>query len=107
MTKREVARTLKAISFFLRLKDDNPYKARAYEQAGEALLLCPRELCQLVNSATLTEVKGIGPATAAVITELVSTGVSDPSIRTRVLSVLTRRAGRGPRIKHETNPPAL
>lgn len=74
MTKRDIARTLKEIAFFLRFKGDNPYKAQAYERAGYALLVCPRDLARLVNSGSLTEVPGIGPATASVITELFSTG---------------------------------
>ena len=43
MTKREIARHLSEIAFYLRLKDDNPYKSAAYERAARALLLSPRE----------------------------------------------------------------
>jgi DNA polymerase (family X) len=76
MEKREIARVLGEIAFFLRLKGDNPYKARAYEQAGMALLTCPQEAGELIRSGMLSEVKGIGPTTASVITELVQTGSS-------------------------------
>jgi len=74
MTKRDIARTFKEIAFFLRLKGDNPYRARAYEQAGYALLVSPQDLTHLVENGSLTEIPGIGPATASVITELFSTG---------------------------------
>ncbi len=76
MTKPEIARILKEIAFFLLLKGDNPYRARAYERAGAALLVSSEELHPLVQSGHLTSVKGIGQATASVITELVSTGSS-------------------------------
>ena len=36
MHKREIVRILREIAFFLRLRGENPYKARAYEQAGAA-----------------------------------------------------------------------
>ncbi len=74
MTKHDIARVLKEIAFFLRLKGENPYRARAYEQAGHALLLSPQELKSLIDSRSLTDVPGIGPATASVITELFTTG---------------------------------
>jgi DNA polymerase (family 10) len=76
MTKPEIARILKEIAFFLLLKGDNPYRARAYERAGAALLVSSEELYPLVQSGHLTKVNGIGKATASVITELVSTGSS-------------------------------
>jgi DNA polymerase (family 10) len=76
MTKREIAGVLKEIAFFLRLREDNPYRARAYEQAGESLLLSRETLDELVSQGLLTSVKGIGRGTASVITELYSTGQS-------------------------------
>src|SRR6476646_3826459 len=76
MTKREIARLLSEIAFFLRLKNDNPYKSAAYERAARALLLSPHEIHQLLESDTLTDIPGIGPGTAAVIGELLKTGHS-------------------------------
>ncbi len=76
LSKRDIARTLKEIAFFLRLKGDNPYRAQAYERAGDALLVCAEDLSNLVKNGSLTDVSGIGPATAAVINELFSTGTS-------------------------------
>lgn len=75
-TKRDVARALKEIAFFLRLKGENPYRARAYERAGRALLACPTDLGALVSTNRLAQVDGIGPATAAAIAELFHTGSS-------------------------------
>src|SRR5437868_8636465 len=76
MTKRAIAQILKEIAFFLLLMGANPYKARAYEQAGNALLICDENLDELIRTSTLTRVKGIGRATASVILELWQTGES-------------------------------
>jgi DNA polymerase (family X) len=67
MNKREIAKILEDIAFFLLLKGENPYKAKAYQKAGLALLTCPEEALVLVESGTLTRVAGIGPATASVL----------------------------------------
>ena len=75
-TKREIARILSEIAFYLRLRGDNPYKSAAYERAARALLLSPHEPYQLVESDTLTDIQDIGPGTAAVIRELLLTGRS-------------------------------
>ena len=76
MTKRDIARVLNEIAFFVRFKGDNPYKARAYERAAGALLACPQDTLELINAGALADVPDIGPATAGVITELVRTGES-------------------------------
>ena len=77
MTKHEIAQALNEISFFLSLKGDNPYKAQAYERAGAALLTSPLPLQKLLaKTGSLTQVSGIGPATARAITELATTGQS-------------------------------
>jgi DNA polymerase (family X) len=76
MTKRDIARTLKEIAFFLRLQGDNPYRAQAYERAGAALLVGSHDLAGLIAGGSLTDISGIGPGTASVIKELFSTGSS-------------------------------
>ncbi len=75
-TKHEVARVLQDIAFFLFLKGDNPFKAQAYERAAMAILTAPADLADLIATDSLTDLSGIGPATARVITELVTTGSS-------------------------------
>ena len=76
MGKRQIARVLSDIAFYLRLKDGNPYKAAAFEGAARALLLSPYTPHQFMQGDTLTTIRGIGTSTAAVIRELVSTGRS-------------------------------
>ena len=80
MTKREIAHILKEISFFLLLKGENPFRARAYEQAGVALLVCPEELDALVQEGLLTRVKGIGTATASQAGGRISIGLPLPPL---------------------------
>jgi DNA polymerase (family 10) len=76
MKKHQIAQILDEIAFFLLLKGENPYRARAYAQAAMALLTCPEDVATLIDQGTLTEVKGIGPATASVITEIANTGTA-------------------------------
>jgi DNA polymerase (family 10) len=76
MDKRQIARILSDIAFYLRLKDGNPYKAAAFERAGRALLLAPYAPHQFMQGDTLTTIPGIGPSTAVVIRELVLSGTS-------------------------------
>jgi len=77
MTKRDIARVLSEIGFYLRLKEGNPYKAVAYERAARALLLSPYAPHELLQGASLTDIAGIGPSIAAVIRELLLTGHSN------------------------------
>src|SRR5919107_833703 len=74
--KIEIARVMREIAFFLRVRGENAYKARAYEKAAIALLHTPHEVAELVSSGMLTEIPGIGPATSSVITDLVTQGES-------------------------------
>ena len=77
MTKREIARILSEIAFYLRLQQGNPYRSVAYKRAAGALLLSPHEPQQLLEGETLTDIPDIGPGTAAVIRELLLTGRSN------------------------------
>jgi DNA polymerase (family 10) len=63
MTKREIAHILSEIAFYLRLKQDNPYKSLAYERAARALLTALHEPHQLLTGDTLTDIPGIGRGT--------------------------------------------
>jgi DNA polymerase (family 10) len=76
VTKRHIARVLSEIAFYLRLKGGNPYKSAAYARAARALLLSPYKLDDLSDAGRLTHIPDIGPSTAAVILELLSTGRS-------------------------------
>ncbi|MEA2654806.1 MAG: polymerase [Chloroflexota bacterium] len=60
----------------LRLQGENLYRAGAYEGGAEAVELLTEDLTTLVDEGRLTDVRGIGPSLAAVITDLVRTGHS-------------------------------
>jgi DNA polymerase (family 10) len=76
LDKLEVARALREIGLYLNLKGDNKFRARAYETGARALEELRVDLGQLIDEQRLTGVPGIGPALAATIAELWSTGRS-------------------------------
>lgn len=76
MTKTEVAEALAELSKYLEMKGENRFKVGAYARAAEAISATSEDLDQLVETSSLTEIDGIGKGTAAVITELVTTGES-------------------------------
>jgi DNA polymerase (family 10) len=70
----EVARVLDEIGSLLELKGENPFKIRAYENAARAIDGLTEDLGGLIESGTLTDVRGIGESIALRITELWKTG---------------------------------
>jgi DNA polymerase (family 10) len=72
-----VARALREIAQRLSLSPgDQRFRARAYEHAARTLERSEQDLGRLVAEKRLTELPGIGPALAAVITEVYETGRS-------------------------------
>ncbi len=74
MDARDVARVLDEIASLLELKGENSFKIRAYENAARALDGLTQDLGALVESGTLTGVRGIGDSIAQKITQLWKTG---------------------------------
>lgn len=74
--KLAVARALREIGLLLQLQGENKFRARAYESGARAVEELRAELGPLVDEGRLTSVPGIGPALAAVIAEIWSTGRS-------------------------------
>jgi DNA polymerase (family 10) len=74
LSKDEIAARLKEIGAYLRLVGQDPYRARAYENAGDALDALGPEFDALVDGERMTEVPGIGASIAGVIGELRRTG---------------------------------
>lgn len=71
MEKIEIARILEEIAFFLEIKGDNPFKARAYRQASRNLLqIKETEFLTLMKEERLTEIPGIGKSLAGTISQL-------------------------------------
>jgi DNA polymerase (family X) len=71
-----IAERLRELASYLRLLEENPWKPRAYETAADSVEALGATLPPLVEQGRLTETPGIGPATAAVITEIYQTGTS-------------------------------
>src|SRR6266436_2225760 len=74
MDKDQVAAVLVNISTLLELKDENPFKTRAYTNAARALEGLSEPLDKIIADEKLGEVKGIGESVQKKICELVTTG---------------------------------
>jgi DNA polymerase (family 10) len=74
MDKDQVAAVLVNIATLLELKDENPFKTRAYTNAARALEGLSEPLDKIIADNKLGEVKGIGESMQKKISELVTTG---------------------------------
>jgi DNA polymerase (family 10) len=74
MTKGEIAAVLEEIATLLELKDENPFKIRAYANAARSLETFGGNLSDLEDEEALEKIPGIGKAIAAKIKELAATG---------------------------------
>ena len=71
----EPAAVLERIAYLLDRAREKPYRVRAYLRAAEIVKgLAPDELVARIGAGTLEELDGIGPKTAAIITEVVISG---------------------------------
>jgi len=77
MDSRTAAHVLRRIAAYLELKGENRFKTRAYLGAAKGLLaLGADDLKPLYDAGQLASVRGLGPATLAVVHDLVETGES-------------------------------
>jgi DNA polymerase (family 10) len=77
MDSRTAAHTLSQIAAYLELKGESSFKVRAYAGAAQALMaLGADDLAPRLGSGELAGVRGLGPATLAVVQDLVETGES-------------------------------
>ena len=74
MTKSQIAEVLQEIATLLELKDENPFKIRAYANAARSLETFGGNLSDLQDEEALAKIPGIGKAIAAKINELSATG---------------------------------
>src|SRR5918997_400645 len=78
MDSRTAAHALNEIAALLELHGDNKFKTRAYRQAAKAVLaLDADDITPLHRRGELAALKGLGPATLAVLEDLVTTGDSE------------------------------
>src|SRR4029079_8906046 len=73
MDNTGIARILREIADLLEIKDDNPFKIRAYRNAADIAANHPHHLASL-DEAGLREIPGIGKDLAARIREIAETG---------------------------------
>ena len=77
MDSRTAAHVLTQIAAYLELRGENRFKARAYETAAKGILsLGSDDLGPMLESGEIGRVRGLGPATIAVVRDLVETGSS-------------------------------
>ena len=77
MDSRSAAHTLTRIAEYLELNGESRFKSRAYLQAGRAIQALDRDdLAPLLRSGELEALPGLGPASLAVVRELVDDGES-------------------------------
>ena len=69
-----VSAVLKEIALLLELKDENPFKVRAYSNAARSLEILEEDLDKVIQQDRLNEIEGIGKTLVQQITELVRTG---------------------------------
>src|SRR5438128_342195 len=74
MTKSQIAGVLEEIATLLELKDENPFKIRAYANAARSLETFGGNLSDLKDEEALAKIPGIGKSIAEKIKELAATG---------------------------------
>ncbi len=74
MKNAAIAQVFRDMADLLELKEDNPFKIRAYQRASHTIDDLPVELEQVMDEGRLREIHGIGEAIARKITELLTTG---------------------------------
>src|SRR5947208_12632563 len=76
MEKAKIVAVLEEIATLLELKDENPFKIRAYANAGRSLETWCGNVADLRDEEQLAKIPGIGKAISATIRELAESGTS-------------------------------
>jgi DNA polymerase (family 10) len=74
MTKEEIAGVLEQIATLLELKDENPFKIRAYTNAARAIETFGANVSSFQDEEAVAKIPGIGKSIALKIKELAETG---------------------------------
>src|SRR3989475_2936112 len=74
MTKEEIAGVLEKIATLLELKNENPFKIRAYTNAARAIETFGGNISNFQDEEALSKIPGIGKSIALKIKELATTG---------------------------------
>ncbi len=71
-----IVKALDQIAQHLEFKGENQFRVRAFRNAGRAVLHLPADVEEALADGSLAATPGIGPATLAIITEMLQTGNS-------------------------------
>jgi DNA polymerase (family 10) len=74
MNNAAIAQVFQDTADLLELKEDNPFKIRAYQKAARTIESLSEELDQVMKEGRLREIPGVGEAISNKITELLTTG---------------------------------
>ena len=74
MTREKMADVLEEIALLLELKDENPFKVRAYRHGADVVRGHDEDIVRLAAENQLTGIKGIGEALRDKLHELATTG---------------------------------
>src|SRR5580704_4749425 len=74
MTKEEIANVLERIATLLELKNENPFKVRAYTNAARAIETFGGNVSNFQDEEAVAKIPGIGKSIALKIKELAATG---------------------------------
>ncbi len=74
MTKEQITSVLERIAILLELKDENPFKIRAYTNAARAIETFGGNITNFQDEEALAKIPGIGKSIAEKIKELAATG---------------------------------
>ena len=74
MDKEQIIKTLKEISVLMELRNENPFKIRAYQNSARALQASDIDLSQDLTVKDLTNIKGIGSHIAEKIKIMLDSG---------------------------------
>jgi DNA polymerase (family 10) len=73
-TKSQIVKVFDQVAILLELDGANPFRVRAYQNASRALGQMNRHLVDVIESNTLTDIKGIGKGLSSLIADVVMTG---------------------------------
>lgn len=74
LDKKAIASVLRQIAGLLELRGENAFRVRAFETAARALGTFTGDLRQAIADGSLARIRGIGPVTLGIVTELAETG---------------------------------
>ncbi|MGM0410349.1 MAG: DNA polymerase/3'-5' exonuclease PolX [Bacillota bacterium] len=103
---KEIAKILDELATMLKIKGENKYKVRAYENISRKLTTISEEISDLVAEGRLKEVQGIGDGIAAEIEDIFEKGFSPAledlknEVPTGVVE-MTNISGLGPKSAHK------